>query len=112
MREPSNIRPAVLAALSLTASCGASAATENGIELDQFTVPVVVAATRTVTPANQVASSVTVITADEIAAKQERTLTDVLRDVPGLNLVQSGGTGAQASVASSPRTTTAGLSRS
>jgi vitamin B12 transporter len=55
--------------------------------------PLVVSATRTPTPANQVASSVTVVTAREIELKQERNLPDVLRDVPGLNLIQSGGPG-------------------
>jgi vitamin B12 transporter len=59
---------------------------------------VVVTATRIPTPEIQVASSITVITADEIEARQERTLPDVLKDVPGLNVVQTGGPGAQTSV--------------
>ncbi len=59
---------------------------------------VVVTATRVPTPQAQVASSMTVITAADIAAKQDRTLPDVLKDVPGLNLVQSGGPGAQTSI--------------
>jgi vitamin B12 transporter len=59
---------------------------------------VVVSATRIPTPELQVASSVTVITSDDIAARQEQTLPDVLKDVPGLNLVQSGGPGGQTTV--------------
>jgi len=59
---------------------------------------VVVTATRIPTPEIQVASSMTVVTAEDIAARQERTLPDVLKDVPGLNVVQSGGPGAQSSV--------------
>ena len=59
---------------------------------------VVVTATRIPTPEIQVASSMTVVTAEDIAARQERTLPDVLKDVPGLNVVQSGGPGAQTSV--------------
>jgi vitamin B12 transporter len=59
---------------------------------------VIVSATRIPTPENQLASSVTVITADDIAAKQERTLVDVLQDVPGLNAVQVGGPGGQTSL--------------
>jgi vitamin B12 transporter len=59
---------------------------------------VVVSATRIPTPADQIASSVTVITADEIAARQERTFADVLKDVPGLNVVQTGGPGGTTSV--------------
>jgi vitamin B12 transporter len=111
MRETFSISLAV-AALSVTASCGANAATTSGpaqaatseptskpVETVTTTdYPVVVAATRTATPSNEIASSVTLITDDEIAARQERTLADVLRDVPGVNLVQSGGPGAQAAV--------------
>ena len=59
---------------------------------------VVVTATRIPTPQSQIASSVTVITADQIAAKQEWTLPDVLKDVPGLNVVQTGGAGGLTSV--------------
>ena len=60
--------------------------------------PVVVSATRTPTPEDEIASSVTVITADDIDAKQLRTLPDALNDVPGLNVVQTGGPGGQTSV--------------
>lgn len=59
---------------------------------------VVVSATRVPTPESQVASSLTVITADDIAAKQSQTLPDILKDVPGLNLVQTGGPGGQTSL--------------
>jgi vitamin B12 transporter len=60
--------------------------------------PVIVSATTIPTPASQVASSVTVITGDEIEARQERTLVDVLKTTPGLNIVQTGGPGGQTSV--------------
>lgn len=66
-----------------------------------FSVPpenVVVTATRIATPADQVGSSLTVIDASDIAARQDQSLPDVLRDVPGLNLVQTGGEGGQTSV--------------
>ncbi|MEE3624935.1 TonB-dependent receptor [Nitrospirillum sp. BR 11752] len=59
---------------------------------------IVVAATRVPTPVSQVASSVTLITAADIAAKQAHTLPDALKDVPGLNMVQTGGPGGQAYV--------------
>lgn len=59
---------------------------------------VVVTATRIPTPESQVASSITVITAAQIEARQLQTLPDVLRDVPGLNIVQTGGPGGQTSV--------------
>jgi vitamin B12 transporter len=59
---------------------------------------VVVSATRIPTPESQLASSVTVITADDIAAKDLQTLPDVLQDTPGLNVVQTGGPGGQTSI--------------
>jgi vitamin B12 transporter len=58
----------------------------------------VVSPTGIVTPISQVANSVTVITAQDIATQQYRTLPDALNTVPGLNVVQSGGTGAQTSI--------------
>lgn len=59
---------------------------------------VVISATRLPTPEDQLGSSVTVITSDEIERKQERTLPDVLQDVPGLNVVQTGSPGGVTSV--------------
>ena len=58
----------------------------------------VVTATRIPTPELQIASSVTVVTQEEIAARQIRTLPDLLKEVPGLNVVQSGGPGGLTSV--------------
>jgi vitamin B12 transporter len=87
----------VLPSLVLLSSA-ALAPTRAEQEVAQVLPDVVVTATRLPTPASEVASSVTVITHDEIERKQERTLTDVLRDVPGLNIVQNGGTGGQTSV--------------
>lgn len=59
---------------------------------------VVVTATRIGTPLDQVASAMTVIDANEIDLAQEVSLPDVLKDVPGLNLVQTGGEGGQTSI--------------
>jgi vitamin B12 transporter len=59
---------------------------------------VVVSATGTVMPAGQTASSITVITAQDLEAQQQRTVPDALSTVPGLNVVQAGGPGAQTSV--------------
>ena len=58
----------------------------------------VVSATRVPTPEDQLGSSVTVITSQEIEQKQERTLPEVLQDVPGLNVVQNGSPGGTTSV--------------
>jgi vitamin B12 transporter len=59
---------------------------------------VVVSPTATVTPIDQVASSVTVITAKDIERDQRRTVPDALATVPGLNVVQNGGPGGLTSV--------------
>src|SRR5262245_25682201 len=58
----------------------------------------VVSPTGIPTPINQVASSVTVITAADIEREQWRTVPDALRTTPGLNIVQTGGAGGQTSV--------------
>lgn len=60
--------------------------------------PIVVTATRTETPLSQVASSVTVITSEEIEAKQQQLAIDILRDVPGVNIARTGGPGGAASI--------------
>jgi vitamin B12 transporter len=59
---------------------------------------VVVSPTATVTPLDQIASSVTVITAKDMERDQRRTAPDALATVPGLNVVQSGGPGGLTSV--------------
>src|SRR6266853_4359692 len=59
---------------------------------------VVVTATRIPTPELEVASSGTVVTAGDLAARQERTFVEALKDIPGLNVVQQGGPGGETSV--------------
>ena len=59
---------------------------------------VVVSATRVPTWVSEVGSSVTVITAATIESRQQRSLSDVLRNVPGVNIVQTGGAGGQTSL--------------
>jgi vitamin B12 transporter len=58
----------------------------------------VISATRLPTPEAELGSSVTVITREEIERKQLRTLPEVLEDVPGLNVVQTGSPGGTTSV--------------
>lgn len=60
--------------------------------------PVVVTATRTETPLSQIASSITVISAEEIEKKQQFMVLDVLRSIPGVVITQSGPLGSQGSV--------------
>lgn len=65
---------------------------------NQDTSDVVVSATGVPEPVDHIASSVTIITSKEIEAQQRRTLPDVLKSVPGLNVVQTNGPGGQTSV--------------
>lgn len=58
----------------------------------------VVTATRTETPLRQVGSSVSVITAEDIAKRQVLTAAEALRLVPGVDVLNSGGPGRQTSV--------------
>jgi vitamin B12 transporter len=77
---------------------GQASTNEARAEATLATDEIVVTATRIPTPELQVASSITVITAEQIQARQLQSLPAVLNDVPGLNVVQSGGPGAQTSV--------------
>ena len=62
-----------------------------------LTSDVALTPTRSVTPRSQIGSSVTVITEDQIRNSGERSLLGVLRTVPGLDIVRSGGYGQQTS---------------
>ncbi len=78
----------------LLAPLAAAAVEDPATRLDTLTVT----ATRVPTPLRDVSTSITVITADDIAARQVYTVADVLRSVPGLDVVQSGGLGKTTSV--------------
>lgn len=58
----------------------------------------VVSATGAETPEDELAASITVITKEDIDRNQYQTVVDVLKAVPGMNIVQSGGPGKQTSV--------------
>jgi vitamin B12 transporter len=60
--------------------------------------PLVVTATRVATPVSEVGSSVTVISREQIESRQPEYVLDVLRGVPGLDVVRQGGLGQQTSV--------------
>lgn len=79
-----------ISAPSATSKSGASTAIDPS--------DIAVSPTGTPEPVDQIGSSVTVITAKQIEAQQRRTLPDVLKMVPGLNVVQTGGPGGQTSV--------------
>jgi len=72
----------------------AEATPEAPLELDQL---VVTAALEPVT-LREVASSITIITREQIEQRQVRYLSELLRDVPGFAVSQAGGAGAQTQV--------------
>jgi len=86
----------IVTSAALQAGCAQVFAQQSAAPLVLPTL--VVSPTGVPTPANQVASSVTVITAAEIERDQRRTVPDALQTVPGLNVVQNGGTGGLTSV--------------
>ncbi|HXV23305.1 MAG TPA: TonB-dependent receptor [Alphaproteobacteria bacterium] len=59
---------------------------------------VIVTATRVPTDPSRIASSNTIITAEEIERRQFQSLPEILQAVPGLAVTQSGGIGQQASI--------------
>jgi vitamin B12 transporter len=65
---------------------------------EEKTKEIVVTATRIETPAREVGSSITVITGQEIKEKQKVTVLEVLRTVPALDIVQTGGPGKETAV--------------
>ncbi len=87
-------------ALALMALLAQPAQAQDAIQnTNQVTLPqIVVSATTVPTPVNEVANSVTVITADDLEQRQLRTVPDALKQVPGIDVVQTGGPGGQTSV--------------
>ena len=97
--SPAASRGSLLLSVSCLAIAGATAPAFSQdasatLALDE----IVVSATGTPTPAREVASAVTVITARDIEQQQRRTLPQALAAVPGLNIVQIGGPGGLTSV--------------
>jgi vitamin B12 transporter len=60
--------------------------------------PMVVTATRTEVPLNQLTTSLTVITTEELRDRQTELVSEVLRDVAGVNVAQTGSMGTATSV--------------
>lgn len=80
--------------LALTPISVSATPNESGSQL----TPIVVTATRTETPQNQIASAVTVIDRRAIEQSGKSRVSELLRSVPGLSLVQQGGPGQVTSV--------------
>lgn len=84
-----------LAIASVTLMAMPSAAEEVSVESSGHMVlpEIVVTATRIATPKEQVASSITVITTEDIARRRHRSIGDALRAVPSLSVIRSGAAG-------------------
>ena len=80
----------VLALLSLAATTpGITTASDNS----QHEKPVIVSATRTAQTTDSTLASVTVITRSDIERQQVRSMQDLFRGLPGINISNSGGAG-------------------
>lgn len=100
--------PMFRAAITLLAPClvtvsplvlpASAAANDDGADKTDEIAPVIVTATRTAQTANETLASVTVITREEIERKQARSLIDVLRSAPGVDLTNNGGRGKASSL--------------
>ena len=88
----------LLGATGVLAACLQTAGAQDNPQGTQVLPTIVVSPTTIPTPQNEIASSVTVITAADIERNQYRTVPDALSAVPGLNVVQTGGPGGQTSV--------------
>jgi len=77
---------------------GQDAVTSTGDENETEAEPVVVSATRFDIPLDQSPASVSVITSEDIEQKQIERVSDALREVPGLSVVQTGTAGQLTSV--------------
>ena len=85
--------PAVLLPLG-PLSCSPLFAADEPVELE----PIVVTATRLETPLDQVPASVSVVEGEDIERAQVTDTLEVLRDIPGFTIVQSGSRGGQTSL--------------
>ena len=90
---------ASVAAVGVTPFFNAALAQDAGLPTQPVVLPQIVVSPTTIpTPAGEVASAVTVITAEDLERDQRRSVPEALNAVPGLNVVQTGGPGGQTSV--------------
>jgi len=73
---------------------GLTQETDETVEVGE----VAITATKVETPIKQIGSSVTIITAEELAREQNRFVLDALRQVPGVEIRRSGSPGSQTSI--------------
>ncbi|MGH8567206.1 MAG: TonB-dependent receptor, partial [Gammaproteobacteria bacterium] len=85
--------PAVLLPLG-PLSCWPLFAADEPVELD----PIIVTATRLETPLDQIPASVSVVEGEDIERAQVTDTLELLRDIPGFTIVQTGSRGGQTSL--------------
>ncbi|HUP00332.1 MAG TPA: TonB-dependent receptor [Gemmatimonadota bacterium] len=91
MNRGSLFAPIVLVILALSTTADRVAAQETPDSLDLIHMPpIVVTATRTPAPPEEIGSSITVVTRQEIERRQYRTVIEALRAVPGVAVAQAG----------------------
>lgn len=80
--------------LSLACATGATLSPFTGV-LSQEAAPqqIVITSSRVATPLRQIGTSVSVMTAEDIAARGSSSLLDILRNMPSVSVGNSGGTG-------------------
>lgn len=98
-RSAKRVALAILSGLVFLAATSASAQQPNKANpLPSVDDKITVTADRAERPVESVGSSVTVITAEEIEIRRARHVADLLRTVPGLEVVRGGGSGQVTSV--------------
>lgn len=88
----------VLAGLSVVVAGGTYAGSDAGEDAPEGEQQLVVTATRVETPPEEIGSSVTVISRQEIEESGKESVGELLREVPGLDVVRGGGPGQTTSV--------------
>ena len=89
---PAGLKPGAFILAALAAPALTAAAAGGGPD------NIIVTATRIPTPSSHIGSSVTVITAEDIANHQYRSATEALQSIPSLSIIRNGGPGKLTSI--------------
>ncbi len=81
-----------------TASCAPAQTTKIVLHVAPIQETVIVSATRTEAPANQVGASATTFTAEDLERRRTPLVADLLRSTPGVMVIRTGGAGAVTSL--------------
>jgi len=84
----------ILAIFSMVGLIFSGPVLAEGISLDE----IVVTATRTEVPRSQIPGAITVITSKDIESAQVSNIPDLLRNITGIDVIQQGGAGKEASI--------------